>query len=93
MLQEHVKRIKTDKTLFFLAKKQMNLVPNKQLLINAPFHSTKHKEKDCVGTTKYKRLLEMCFVQHVEMKSVFTFQPIERLLSTTVKSAIPDATF
>ena len=25
-------------------------------------------------TTKYKRLLEMCIVQHVEMKSVFTFQ-------------------
>ena len=27
----------------------------------------------------------MCTVQHVEMKSVFTFQPIKRLVSTTVK--------
>ena len=41
----------------------------------------------------YKRILEMCIVQHVEMESVFTFQPLERLVSTTVKSAKPDATF
>ena len=44
-------------------------------------------------TTKYKRLLEMCIVQHVEMKSVFTFQPIKYLDSTTVKCANPAATF
>ena len=47
--------------------------------------------KNCVWTTS--RLLELCFVQHVEMKSVFTFQPIKRLVSTTVKSAKPAATF
>ena len=35
----------------------------------------------------------MCFVQHVEMKSLFTFQPIKRLVSTTVESAKPAATF
>ena len=35
----------------------------------------------------------MCFVQHVEMKSVFTFQPKKRLVSTTVKSAKPAVTF
>ena len=35
----------------------------------------------------------MCIVQHVEMKSVFTFRPIKRLVSTTVKSAKPAATF
>ena len=27
----------------------------------------------------------MCFVQHVEMRSVFTFQPIKLIVSTTVK--------
>ena len=42
---------------------------------------------------KVQKLLEMCIVQHVEMKSVFTFQPIKRLFSTTVKSAKPAATF
>ena len=35
----------------------------------------------------------MCIVQHVEMKSVFTFQPKKRLVSRTVKSAKPAATF
>ena len=35
----------------------------------------------------------MCIVQHVEMKSVITFQPIKRLVSMTVKSAKPVATF
>ena len=32
-------------------------------------------------------------VQYVEMKNVFTFQPIERLVSKTVRSAKPVATF
>ena len=35
----------------------------------------------------------MCIVKHVEMKSVFTFQPMQRLVSTTVKSAMPAVTF
>ena len=35
----------------------------------------------------------MCVVQHVELKSVFTFQLTKRLVSTTVKSAKPAATF
>ena len=51
------------------------------------------ERKICVWTTKYKRQLEMCIVQQVEMKSVFTFLPIKRLASTTVKSAKPAATF
>ena len=70
----------------------MNLVPNKQLLLNVPFQLTKHR-KNCVWTTKYERLSEMCIVQHVEMQSVFAFQPIKRLVSTTVKRAKPAATF
>ena len=51
------------------------------------------ERKNCAWTTKYERLSEMCIVQHVEMKSVFTFQPIKRLVSTTVKKAKPAATF
>ena len=43
--------------------------------------------------TMYEKLSEMCFVPHVETKSVFTFQPINRLVSTTVKSAKLAATF
>ena len=38
-------------------------------------------------TTKEKKLLKMRIVQHVEMKSVFTFQSIKQLVSASVKSA------
>ena len=37
--------------------------------------------------------MEMCFVQHVEIKIFITFQSMKRLVSTTVKSANPVATF
>ena len=90
-LQDHVRTTKTDETHFFFAKK-MNLVPNKQLLLNVPFQSTKYRKKK-MWTTKYKRLLEICIVPQVEMKSVFTFQPIKRLVLTTVKSSKPAVTF
>ena len=43
----------------------------------------------CTWRTKDKKLLDMCFVQWVETKSVFTFQPIKFLVSTTPKSAKP----
>ena len=35
----------------------------------------------------------MCYVQHVEMKILFTIQPIKWLVSTTLKSAKPAAPF
>ena len=48
-LQEHVKTTKTDKTRFFFAKKNMNLVLDKQLLLYVPFQSTKYRKKEfCV---------------------------------------------
>ena len=53
------------------------------------FNQPKMETKICV--TKYEKLSEMCIVQHKEMKSVFTFQPIKRLVSTTVKNAKPAA--
>ena len=57
------------------------------------FNQPNMERKNCVWITKYKKLLEMCIAQHVEMKNVFTFQPIKRLVSKTVKSATPAATF
>ena len=57
------------------------------------FNQPNIERKNCVWTTKYERLSEMSIAQHVGMKSVFTFQPIKRLVSTTVKSAKPAATF
>ena len=49
--------------------------------------------KNCVWTTNYEKLLDMCFDQHVEMEIVFTFLPIKRLVFSTVKSAEPAAMF
>ena len=55
------------------------------------FNQPKIERKNCVWKTS--RLSEMCIVEHVEMKSVFTFQPVKWIVSTTVKSAKPVATF
>ena len=69
------------------------MLPDKQMFIIVPCKSAKYGKKEvCVWITKYKKLSEMCIVQHVEMKNVFTLQPIKRLVSTTVKSAKPVAT-
>ena len=57
------------------------------------FNQPTIERKNCVWTTKYERLSEIGIVQNVEMKSVFTFQTTKRLVSTTVKSAKPAATF
>ena len=38
------------------------------------FNQPNIETKKCERTTKYKRQLEMCIVQHVEMKIVSTFQ-------------------
>ena len=55
------------------------------------FNQPNMEKKKCAWTSS--RLLEMCIVQHVEMKSVFTFQPLKWIVSTTVKSAKPAVTF
>ena len=57
------------------------------------FNQQKIERKNCVWKTKFERLLEMCVVQHVEMESVFICQPMKWLVSTTIKSAKPAATF
>ena len=88
-LQEHVKTTKTDKTRFFFVKKRCYTTNNCSIKSN--FIQPKIERKNCVWTTSI--LSEMCFVQHVEMKSVLTFEPIKRLSSTTVKSAKRAATF
>ena len=58
-----------------------------------PFNQPNIERKNCVWTTKNEKISEICIVQHVEMKSVPIFQQIKRLVSTTVKSAKPAATF
>ena len=57
MLQEHVKTTKTDKTRFFFVKKKMNLVPNKQLLLNVPFQSTNYRKKELCVDNKVRETI------------------------------------
>ena len=47
------------------------------------FNQSNMERKICVWITKYEILSEMCIVQHVQ--SVFTFQTMKRLVSTTGK--------
>ena len=90
-LQEHVKTTQTDKTRFFFAKKRWTWYPTNNCSLMSHSNQPNTERKNGVWTTS--RLLEMCIVPHVEMKSVFTFQPVKRLVSTTVKSVKPAATF
>ena len=84
-LPEHVKTTKTDKTRFFFAKKRWTCYTTNNCSIKSHFNQPNIDRKNCVWTTKYERLLEMCIVPHVETKSVFTFQRMKRLVSTTKK--------
>ena len=93
MLQEHVKTTKTDKIRLSLLEKD-DLGTQQTTITYCPISiNQKIERKNCVRTTKYERLSEMCIVQHVEMKSSFISQPIKRLVSTTVKIAKLAATF
>ena len=71
----------------------MNLVPNKQLLLNVQFQSTKYKKKELCVDDKIRETIGDVFCPTCRKESVFTFQPIKQLFSTTVKSAKPNATF
>ena len=95
MLQEHVKTTKTetDKTRFFVARKRWTWYKTINSYLMSHFIQPNIERKNCVWTTKYPRLLEMCIVQHEEMKSVFKFQRKKRLVSTTVRSAKSAGTF
>ena len=92
MWQEHVKTTKNRQNTFSSLKNWTWYTTNNCYLMSH-FNQPNLEKNNCGWTTKYKRLLDMCFVQHVETQSVFTFQPNKRLFYTTVKSAKPAATF
>ena len=92
----HVTRADTDeknRQNTFFCQKRWTCYPINNCSLMSQFNQTSIERKKCVWTTKYKRLLEMCIVQHAEIKSVFTFQPLKRPVSTTVESAKPASTF
>ena len=90
-LQEHEKTTQTDKTRFFFARKRWTWYPTNNYYSSSHFNQPNKEKNNCVWTRSI--LLEIRIAKHVEIKNVFTFQPIKRLVSTTVKSAKPAATF
>ena len=86
-LQEHVMTTKTDKTRFFVAKKRLTWYHNKQLLLNVPFESTKYRNKELCVDNKVRYTTGDVYCTTCKIKSVFTFQPIKGLVSTTLKCA------
>ena len=93
MLQEHVMTTQKDKTRYLFGKKGWTWYPTNNCNLVFHFNQPNTERNNSVWPKMYKRRLEMCIVQHVEMKSVFTFQPIKRLVSTTVRSVKPAAMF
>ena len=89
MLPEHVKMKKQTKHAFLL-KKRWTRYPMNNCSIISHLNQPNIEKQNCVRRTKYKRQLEMCIIEHVEMKCVFT---IQLLVSTTVESTKPAATF
>ena len=71
----------------------MNLVPNKELLPTVSFQSTKYRKKELCVDNKLQKTIGDVYCPTCRKKNVFTFQPIKRLVFTTVKSATLAATF
>ena len=76
-----------------LVKKKRFCCPRYNCSLLSHFNQPNIERKIGEWTMRYKRLLEMCNVQQIEMKSVFTVQTKKRLVSRTVKSAKHGATF
>ena len=64
MLQEHVQTTQTDKKRFFFVKKKINLLPNKELLLNIPFQSTKFTKKELCVDYKVQETIGDVFCSH-----------------------------
>ena len=68
------------------------LLSDKELFSNVLFQTTKNRKKKLCVDKAIQETLKLCIVQHVEMKSVFTFQSKKFPVSTTVESAKPALT-
>ena len=71
----------------------MNLVPNKQLLPNVPFQSTKHRKKELSVDNKEQDTIGDVYCPTCRNEKDVYISTNKRLVSTTVKSAKPAATF
>ena len=93
IIEEHVKTTKKTKHAFSLPKKK-HLIPNKHLLPNVPFQTTKDSEKKLsVDNNIQETIGDVSCPTCRNGNGVYIFQPIKGLVPTTLKSAKPAATF
>ena len=71
----------------------MNLVPNKQLLLNVPFQSTKYRKKELYVDNKVRESVGDVFCPTCRNEKCVYISTKKRLFSSTVRSAKPAATF
>ena len=71
----------------------MNLVPNKQLLPNVPFQSTKYRKKELCMDNKVQETIGDVDCPTCRNEKCVYISTKKRLASTTVKSAKPAAKF
>ena len=87
------KEDKNRQNTFCLCQKKMNLVPNKQLLLNVPFQSTKYRKKELCVDNKVRETIGDVYCPACRIEKCVYISTIKRLVFTTVKSAKPAATF
>ena len=77
---------------FFHCYKKMNLVPNKQLVLNVPFQSTKNRKKEMRVDNKVRETIVDVYCPTCRKEKRVYFATIKSLVFTTVKSGKPAAT-
>ena len=84
---------KNRQNTFFFCWKKGNLVPNKQLLFNIPFQSTKYRKKKMCRDNKVREAIGDVFCPTCRNEKCVYISTKKQLVSTTVKYKKPAATF
>ena len=67
----------------------MNLLPNKQLLLNSPFQSIKYRKKELCVNSKLQETIGEVYCRTCRNEKCLYISTKKRLVCTTVKSAKP----
>ena len=77
---------------FFHCYKKINLVPNKQLVPNVQFQSTKNRKKELCVDNKVRETIVDVYCPTCRNEKLVYFATKKSLIFTTVKSGKPAAT-
>ena len=90
-IQWPVRTTKNHQNTFFCQKRSTSYLARKRpfIFLFSQTNRARNRCSKCVWTTIHDIFLEICNAEHVKTPSVFLFQPIKHLVSTTVKNAKP----